>query len=33
VAKGNPAQRLYERMGFVVVEDTGASWTMLRIGQ
>jgi len=32
VAKGNSAQRLYERMGFVVVEDTGASHTMVRGG-
>ena len=33
VAKGNPAQRLYERMGFEVVEDTGASLTMMRSGR
>lgn len=33
VAKGNPAQRLYERMGFVVVKKEGSSLTMMRSGR
>lgn len=28
VAKGNPAQRLYERLGFTVVGDIGIAWAM-----
>jgi ribosomal protein S18 acetylase RimI-like enzyme len=30
VAEANPARRLYESVGFVLVEKRGTSWTMVR---
>jgi ribosomal protein S18 acetylase RimI-like enzyme len=29
VEEGNPAARLYERLGFVRIGRTGSAWTML----
>jgi len=33
VSEGKPAQRLYERMGFVVMKKEGSSLTMMRSGR
>lgn len=30
VSKGNPAARLYQRLGFVIVSEDTSSWTMLK---
>ncbi len=30
VSSDNPARRLYQRLGFIVVNDDGSSWVMLR---
>lgn len=30
VSQGNPAARLYQRLGFVIVSEDASSWTMLK---